>query len=82
MAADLFVGPPDARQAEGEIAVTRFRPSYRALSEHEKTLHDEIKQEAVYLEELFDQVPKGRYRSLALTALEEAVMWIIKGLTQ
>jgi hypothetical protein len=30
---------------------------------------------------LFDQVKAGRYRSLGITALEEAVMWTVKELT-
>lgn len=79
---NVFEGKPDERQA-GDITVSRFRPRYRALSEDEKALHDAIKDKAVELEALFMQVKegRGRYNALALTALEQAVMWNIKELT-
>ena len=77
----VFEGEPDARQSAERIPVSRFRPQYRALSPEEKALHDAIKEKAVELETLFMQVKEGRYRSLSLTALEEAVMWNIKELT-
>lgn len=76
----VFEGTPDERQAE-EIVPSRFRPRYRTLTEGEKLLHDNIKQRAVELEELFNLVKEGRYRFLGMTALEEAVMWTIKELT-
>lgn len=76
----VFDGKPDARQG-GDIAVSRFRPRYRALSVEEKSLHDLIKAKASELEELFERVKPGRYRALGFTALEEAVMWAVKELT-
>lgn len=76
----VFAGEPDARHG-GDIEVSRFRPRYRALTPEEKALHDEIKAQAVVLEVLFEKVKPGRYRSLSITALEEAVMWNIKELT-
>ena len=80
--ADVFAGSPDARQSsDPTIAVTRFRPKYRALTDDEKSLHDDIKSKATELEALFERVKPGRYRSLGLTALEESVMWTIKELT-
>lgn len=80
--ANVFEGEPDARQS-GDVAqpVSRFRPVYRALTPEEKALHDAIKDQAAALELLFVQVKPGRYTSLGLTALEEAVMWTVKGLT-
>ncbi len=81
MNAHLFEGEPDARQATDEITTTRFRPKYRQLTEAELDLHDRIKNKAVELEALFNEVPPSRYQSLAMTALEEAVMWEIKALT-
>lgn len=78
---NVYEGKPDARQSEDRIAVSRFRPRYRALSEEEKGLHDEIKAKAADLESLFERIAPGRYRSLGLTALEEAVMWAVKELT-
>lgn len=77
---NVFEGEPDGRQA-GDITVSRFRPRYRALTEEEKALHDQIKAKAEELEALFMAVKAGRYRALSLTALEEAVMWNIKELT-
>lgn len=80
--ANVYAGLPDGRQSE-DVAepVTRFRPKYRALTDDEKSLHDDIKSKATELEALFERVKPGRYRSLGLTALEEAVMWTVKELT-
>ena len=79
---NVFDGQPDARQSDDTAeVVSRFRPRYRALTDDEKALHDELKSKAVELEALFDKVKPGRYRSLAFTALEEAVMWAVKELT-
>lgn len=77
----LYEGTPDSRQADTKIETSRFRPRYRALSDEEKALHDAIKEKATEIERLFEKVNAGRYRALALTALEESVMWIIKELT-
>ncbi len=72
---------PDGRQAETAIAVSRFRPRYRALTDDEKALHDALKDKAAELEELFTKVKPGRYNSLAVTSLEQSIMWIVKELT-
>ena len=78
----VFEGAPDARQSDDTAeVVSRFRPRYRALTDDEKALHDAIKAKASELEELFEGVKPGRYRSLGLTALEESVMWTVKELT-
>jgi hypothetical protein len=79
--AHVFEGNPDGRQAEMAIPVSRFRPRYRALTDEEKALHDEIKNKAAEMEELFGKVKAGRYNSLAMTSLEQSVMWIVKELT-
>jgi hypothetical protein len=73
-------GQGDARQA-GDIKPSRFRPRYRQLTPDEVVLHDAIKTKAVELEALIESVGSGRYTSLALTALEEAVIWSVKQLT-
>jgi hypothetical protein len=80
--ADVFQGQADARQS-GDVShpVSRFRPTYRALTDSEKALHDEIKTKAAELEALFGRVKPGRYNALAMTALEQAVMWVVKELT-
>lgn len=79
---NVYEGAPDARQSDDTAMPTsRFRPRYRALTDVEKALHDQIKAKAVELEALFETVKPGRYRSLGITALEEAVMWTVKELT-
>lgn len=77
----VFEGQPDTRQSSEHIETSRFRPRYRALTDEEKALHDDIKSKAAELESLFEKVKQGRYRSLAFTALEESVMWVVKELT-
>lgn len=78
---NLYNGPIDNRQSDEKIVVSRFRPRYRALTDEEKALHDAIKNKAAELEELYAKVKTGRYNSLAITALEESVMWVVKELT-
>ena len=81
---NLFEEKPDERQSDDvNHAVSRFRPTYRALTEEEKSLHDELKTKATELEELFNRVhpTPTRYKQLAITSLEESIMWIVKELT-
>lgn len=80
--ADVFEGKPDGRQsADVAHPVSRFRPTYRALTDDEKALHDALKAKAVELETLIETIKPGRYRSLAITDLEKAIMWAVKELT-
>ena len=80
--ANIFEGTPDARQStDTAMPTSRFRPRYRALTDDEKALHDDLKAKAVELEALFAKVKPGRYNALALTALEQSLMWIVKELT-
>lgn len=82
MSTHVYEGKPDGRQSDDQAMPTsRFRPKYRALSDDEKALHDEIKSKATELESLFSKVKDGRYKSLAFTSLEESIMWIVKELT-
>lgn len=79
---NVYEGKPDARQSDDvAMPVSRFRPRYRALTAEEKALHDAIKDKAVEMEALFGKVKSGRYNALAITSLEQSVMWIIKELT-
>jgi hypothetical protein len=83
--ANVYEGQPDARQAPDGMTVktaqiSRFRPPYRALTDAEKSLHDALKDKASELENLFGQVKSGRYNSLAITSLEQSIMWIVKEL--
>jgi len=79
--ANIYEDKTDDRQSDGAIHISRFRPRYRALSDEEKALHDALKSKAAELEELFEKVKPGRYHSLAITSLEESIMWIVKELT-
>jgi hypothetical protein len=80
--ANVYDGKPDGRQSDDvAMATSRFRPRYRALTDDEKALHDEIKAKAEELEALYEAVNKGRYHAIAITSLEESVMWIVKQLT-
>lgn len=54
-----------------------FRKEYSSNSEL-KTFADEIKSFAEGLEEHINLINPGRERSIALTKLEECVMWAIK----
>jgi hypothetical protein len=80
---NVFTKDTDARQSDKvDHPVSRFRPTYRALTDDEKALHDALKAKAVELEALFEKVGcGGRYGSLAVTSLEQSVMWIVKELT-
>jgi hypothetical protein len=79
--AHVYEGQPDGRQsADPKMKTSRFRLQYRAITDAEKALHDEIKAKAAELEALFERTPPGRYQSLAMTDLEGAVQWAVKGL--
>lgn len=67
-----------------EVTTNIFRPIYKELSEEDKKHIGDIKDKASELWHLF---PKdggrgaNREVSLAITKLEEAVMWAVKGIT-
>lgn len=61
--------------------MSRFRKEYRALTNMEKQTVKDIKTYAEALEVIIERVPSPRERALALTKLEEAVMWAVKGVT-
>ena len=72
----------DARQSDdAELPVSRFRPRYRALTDEELALADDVKAAFAAVEKQIERIKTGRYRSLAMTALEEACFWAIKELT-
>lgn len=81
----VYDGGPDSRQSDKvDEPLSRFRPRYRALTDDEKALHDAIKAKAVELETLIDSIKMRsptRYKSLAMTELELAIMWAVKELT-
>jgi len=81
---NLYENQPDGRQADGAIPVSRFRPRYRALTDAEKALHEQIKAKAEELEILFNQSRSGlpsTYKDRAIENLELSVMWAVKDLT-
>lgn len=59
-------------------ALQRFRPVVRLPTEDERALLAAVNDKAAELEALIQTVKPGRYRSLAFTALEEAVLWAVK----
>lgn len=64
-----------------DLQNNRFRPAYRALTADETVLLDEVKSKASELDAIFAKANPGRYNSLAITSLEQAVMWIVKEIT-
>lgn len=59
-----------------------MRHQYRVLTDAEKASMTRIKDwGSAGLNVIMDCTPPGRERSLAITKLEEAVMWAVKGLT-
>ena len=61
--------------------MSRFRKEYRELNNYEKDLLSCIKQVAEELEGYINDAPDGREKAIAMTKLEEAVMWAVKGVT-
>lgn len=57
-----------------------FRPTYRELTSDETVAIDKIKNAASELEALI-RLKTGREVSLAITKLEECVMWGVKAFT-
>lgn len=58
-----------------------FRKEYRALSEEEKALVEEVKDNAQALYDTLEKIKDGRGKSIAKTHLEEVVMWAVKDIT-
>ena len=53
-------------------------PRFRLINSSTPPVMHEIVATAEKLEALINTIPAGRYRSLAYTALEEAVLWAEK----
>lgn len=58
-----------------------FRKAYRPLNPDESNLLERLKDQATALHQTITEGPRSREQSLALTKLEEAVMWAVKGIT-
>jgi len=61
--------------------MSRFRKEYRELTAEEKIQLEDIKTQAEVLEQAMAKIP-GRYSALAMAALEQSVMWAVKGITE
>jgi hypothetical protein len=59
-----------------------FREEYRVLSTEEKLAIRSIKAAAGRMLADLENVPDPRYKALAVTSLEQCVMWAVKGITQ
>jgi hypothetical protein len=58
-----------------------MRHQYRVLSDAEKANMSAIKDKGLEFHELISGIGKSREISLALTKIEEAVMWAVKHIT-
>jgi hypothetical protein len=66
--------PTDARQAQFTDVNNRF--SFHPATEVTGPIHDQVRDEHLGVAEwILDNVPAGRHQSLALTALQESMMW-------
>lgn len=65
------------------VPSNRFRPTYRQLDHQELHKMEQLKSKAEELAVLIEAVRPipTRYTSLALTNLEQSVMWAVKELT-
>jgi hypothetical protein len=71
-----------ASESDERTVNNTMRHQYRVLSDTEKAMMIRVKDwGANGLNVVQDCVPAGRERSLAITKIEEAVMWAVKGLT-
>ena len=60
----------------------RFRKQFRRLTPEEQRAVDEVKQAGSDFEIMLNNyVHDGREKALALTKIEESVMWAVKGIT-
>lgn len=53
----------------------------RPLTDEERVALSDIKDTGATLIHRINKLPEGRERSLAITKVEEAVMWAVKGMT-
>jgi hypothetical protein len=58
-----------------------FRQEYRELTVEEKILVSDTKESAANLLDCLEEVKDDHCRAIAITKLEECVMWAVKGIT-
>lgn len=68
--------------SDERIKNNAMRHQYRMLSEEEKQFMVAIKDKGLEFAELIENMPKSREASLAITKIEEAVMWAVKSITK
>lgn len=59
-----------------------FRKKHRQLTPQEQELLDQLHNEAQDLQDIIDILPPTRERDVAITRLEEAVMWAKRALLE
>jgi hypothetical protein len=76
------IGRPVDSESDERVVNNAVRHQYRVLSDEEKAVMVRIKDTGLDFILLMNEVPNGRERSIAITKIEEAVMWAVKSLTQ
>jgi hypothetical protein len=69
---------PDPAAAKPDV----FRENYRGLTSVDQAYMVAVKQKARELNNVFGNLPPGREVHIAMTKLEEAVMWAVKAITK
>ena len=74
---------PETVDASDELRIVNNygRHQYRVLSDDEKSQVSAVKDATHDFGKLLDSLPPSRKRSIAITKLEEASMWAVRGLT-
>jgi hypothetical protein len=67
--------------SDERVVNNTMRHAYRVLNDAEKANMTAIKDKGLEFAEMVSALGKGRETSLALTKIEEAVMWAVKGIT-
>lgn len=68
--------------SDERISNNVVRHEYRTLSDEEKMLMKALKDQGQLFIDYVNTIGKSREYSLAITKIEEAVMWAVKGLTK
>lgn len=67
--------------SDDRVVNNAMRHAYRVLSDEEKALMQEIKDQGLKLHDLIGSIGGSRELSIAKTKTEEAVMWAVKHIT-
>jgi hypothetical protein len=74
---------PDFVDSSGDDRVVNnvMRHGYRVLSEHEKAIMQQVKDDGLAFWGYLDSIGNSRELAIAKTKIEEAVMWAVKHVT-